>query len=197
MKFIIGVGNPGKTYVKTRHNVGFNAVHALSARLKADSSPRWKKREELKAEVCSAEDALLIKPSTFVNNTSQTVLAIVQKYHPTAKDFLVICDDVNLTFGKLRLRESGSAGGHHGLESIIGALGSEEFSRLRIGVGNDKMPQDLVKFVLEKFSREEEKEINKILEKVVSICESWMKEGSRAALNRLSQLQSMNKESLE
>src|SRR3989338_4089743 len=142
MKFIIGIGNPGKKYQGTRHNTGFRALDRLEGKI--------------------GGDAMLIRPDTFVNNTGEAVSALVKKYDPKAADILVVCDDVNLDFGKLRLRASGSAGGHHGLESVIAALGSEGFARLRIGVRNERMPEDLTGFVLGKFSNEEEKEVGGI-----------------------------------
>ncbi len=188
VKFIIGIGNPGKKYEHTRHNIGFVSLDALAEHLSGSSG--WKETPELKAETHAAGDVFLVKPSTFVNETGQTLKAIEGKYHPDLKDMLVVCDDVNLQFGKLRLRDSGSAGGHHGLESIIASLGSEDFPRLRIGVGVPEMPKDLEGFVLEKFSGEESKKIAGLSEKAVLICESWIKEGFQAAQGRLSQLQS-------
>jgi PTH1 family peptidyl-tRNA hydrolase len=111
-----------------------------------------------------------------------------------APEALVVCDDVNLDFGKLRLRASGSAGGHHGLESVIEVLGTEDFPRLRIGVKNENMPKDLAGFVLERFSGPEKKELPKILENAASVCEAWINEGFDAAVNRLSRLQSIRGE---
>ncbi len=188
MKFIIGIGNPGKKYEHTRHNIGFVSMDVLIKHLSGSLS--WKETSELKAEVHAADDIFLVKPSTFVNHTGEVLKAIEGKYHPGLKDILVVCDDVNLRFGKLRLRDSGSAGGHHGLESAIEALGSEDFPRLRIGVGTEELPKDLEGFVLEKFSGEESKKVGAISEKAVLICESWIKEGFQAAQGRLSQLQS-------
>ena len=190
MKFVIGIGNPGKKYEHTRHNIGFVSMDALVKRL--SGSPDWKETLELKAETHATDDIFLVKPSTFVNHTGEVLKAIEGKYHPDLKDILVVSDDVNLRFGKLRLRDSGSAGGHHGLESIIASLGSEDFPRLRIGVGIEEMPKDLEGFVLEKFSGEESKKIAGLSEKAVFICESWIKEGFQAAQGRLSQLQSVN-----
>ena len=135
MKFVIGVGNPDKIYDKTRHNVGFAIVDCLFGMITR------------KAEV------LLVKPRTYVNRTGDAVLSLLKKHPKSApKDFMLVCDDVNLAFGKMRLRESGSSGGHHGLESVIQAFNSEDFTRLRFGVGHEKMPADLTGFVLEKFS---------------------------------------------
>ena len=130
---------------------------------------------------------MLIRPDTFVNNTGEAVSALVKKYDPKAADILVVCDDVNLDFGKLRLRASGSAGGHHGLESVIASLGSGDFPRLRVGVRKPDMPRDLAGFVLEKFSQEEEGRIGAILDGAASVCVSWAREGFEAAMNRLSQ----------
>ena len=188
VKFIIGIGNPGKKYEHTRHNIGFVSMDALIKHL--SGSQNWKETPELKAEAHAGDDIFLVKPSTFVNHTGETLKAIEGKYHPALKDILVVCDDVNLRFGKLRLRDSGSAGGHHGLESAIEALGSEDFPRLRIGVGAEEMPKDLEGFVLEQFSGEESKKIAGLSEKTVLICESWIGESFQAAQGRLSQLQS-------
>ena len=191
MKFIIGIGNPGRKYLFTRHNVGFWAVTVLATRLKSDSwaLPDWKKDSSLKAEIVGGTGFFLVKPQTFVNNVGETISALIREYRPLSQDMLLVCDDVNLEFGKLRLRASGSAGGHHGLESAISAIGSEDFSRLRVGVGNEQMPEDVTGYVLEKFSSEELKTMEKILEKVGFICTDWIQNGFSSAVNRLSRLQ--------
>ena len=126
-----------------------------------------------------------------MNLTGESASAILREYKASSQDFLFLCDDVNLMFGKLRLRSSGSAGGHHGLEDIIGHFDSQDFPRLRLGIRTEKMPKDLTGFVLEKFSPEEKEKLKEILEKAVSICESWLKEGFEAAQNKLSRLQSI------
>ena len=189
MKFIVGIGNPGKQYDGTRHNIGFMAVEAMN---KGGLAVQWTAKDKLKAQIAKTGDqALLMKPSTFVNLSGQCVAITAKKYQSAPKDFLIVCDDVNLAFGKIRFRESGSAGGHHGLESIIESLGSDEFPRLRIGVGNEIMPKDLASFVLEKFLAEEKKELPKILEKAVLVCEAWEKKGFESARDLLSRLQSV------
>ena len=172
MKFIVGIGNPGKKYEGTRHNVGFRVLDRLARK--------------------KMQGVLLIKPDTFVNNTGEVVAAVVKKRAASPADFLFVCDDVNLAFGKLRLRDSGSAGGHHGLESVIAVLGSEDFARLRIGVGSEDMPKDdLTDYVLGKFGTEEEKALGGILDKAAAVCESWVNEGFGGATNCLSRLQSI------
>ena len=192
MKFVIGIGNPGKAYEKTRHNVGFEVLHSLGRRLHPDSYTifQWNEDKRLRAQIKIHKNVVLLRPQVFVNNTGGTVSAISEKYHSKPHDILVVCDDVNLEFGKLRLRESGSAGGHHGLESIIEHLSSNGFPRLRVGVGNNKMPKDLTSFVLEEFSAAEKKKFSDISEKAVLVCETWIKEGFESARNLLSRLQS-------
>ena len=193
MKFIIGIGNEDKRYEETRHNIGFKVVNWIQAHRKPVShAVRWSEKEDLKAFIARLdEDHFLIKSKLFVNNTGGTV-SMIRERNPSAKpsDYLFVCDDVNLRFGKMRLRASGSAGGHHGLESVIQALGTE-FPRLRIGVGNESMPKDdLTSFVLARFTAQEEKELGGIFEKAASVCESWMNEGFDSAMNCLSRLQS-------
>ena len=189
MKFIIGIGNPEKKYEGTRHNVGFAAVDRIAAKV------LWKKDKVLNSWAARTDaDIFLVKPETFVNRTGQAASLIVEKHGAGPGDILVLSDDVNLDFGKLRLREKGSAGGHHGLESIIEALGGDDFPRLRIGVRNARMPkEDLAPFVLQKFTAGEAKDLKDILNKVALVCESWANEGFKAAMNVLSRLQSVKK----
>ena len=187
MKFIIGIGNPGKKYDGTRHNVGFQVLDRLAGR--HASLRGWKEVRKLQAITLEMDQAALVKPMTFVNLTGECLVKIVEEYHPKVQDILLVSDDVNLDFGKLRIRESGSAGGHHGLESVIAALNTEDFPRLRFGVRNAQMPKDLNAYVLEKFGRDEAKEAEAILDRAVLVCESWMNEGFESAVQRLSQLQ--------
>lgn len=192
MKYIIGIGNPGKKYQNTRHNIGFDVVLWLGKRVGAGLKPvRWEENKVLKADIFESESALFIKPLTFVNKTGDVVSAILKRNGAKPQDFLILCDDVNLEFGKIRLRSSGSAGGHHGLESVIEALGSEDFSRLRIGVGTSEMPVDLTGYVLEKFSSAELKKTGEIIEKASQVGEAWITSGFEQALNQLSRLQSV------
>ncbi len=176
MKYIVGIGNPGEKYKRTRHNVGFAAVDAVKKAV--DPGPK---------------ELLLVKPSTFVNNTGRAVRLLMERSRFKKQDLLVVCDDVNLPFGKLRLRGSGSAGGHRGLASVIEALGAEDFPRLRIGVGNETMPRDLAGFVLERFDREEEKQLKLILEQVVLVCDHWIKNGLRSAMDAMSRIHSVKR----
>lgn len=174
MKFIVGIGNPGAPYKNTRHNAGFLAVDTLG---KSKLDPK---------------KILLVKPETFVNRTGDAVRRLKDRPRFKNQDLLVICDDVNLPFGKLRLRARGRSGGHHGLESVIEAIGPD-FTRLRIGVGHEPLPEDLAGFVLEPFSREEGQALKTILANVVSVCNAWAENGLESALDTLGRLQTKNK----
>ena len=193
MKFIIGIGNPEAKYRETRHNIGFRVADGLASNWSGRTAGKisWRHEDALKADVHKPqEDVLILKPRTYVNLTGRTALQLKDRFSAKPADVLVVCDDVNLVFGKLRLRASGSAGGHHGLEDVIKELGSEEFPRLRIGVRNEETPPDLTDFVLGRFGQAEEKILPEILNKVSSVCKAWALEGYGAAEKILSQLQS-------
>lgn len=188
MKFIVGIGNPEERYNRTRHNVGFKVLDALCRKY----SGEWHGKKALKSQVCKLDEAVLVKPETYVNNTGDAAGLFMKKHGASPADFLFVCDDVNLMLGKLRLRESGSAGGHHGLESVIRAFGCEDFPRLRVGVGSEKMPKDdLTDFVLGAFEPGEKKVLTAVLERTVSVCEAWLKEGFGPARDELSKVQSI------
>ena len=194
MKFIVGVGNPDKKYDRTRHNIGFSVVDALAVQ---GRSQKWVTDTKLKTILAKRPTNFLAKPQTYVNRTGESIRAIVKEHGLKPCDLLIVCDDVNIAFGKLRLRASGSAGGHHGLESIIESLGSDEFARLRIGVGNENMPEDLAVFVLGKFSAGEKKELGRVIEKAVLVCEAWETKGFESARDCLSRLQSVKEKGEE
>lgn len=155
MKLVIGLGNPGKEYEKTRHNIGFRIVEALS---------------EL------GNDVTVLKPMEFMNNSGKAVAKEVKFYKldPT-KDILVVSDDKDMIFGKLRERSEGSAGGHNGLKSIIEHLGTENFHRLKFGVGHEdqKIPTDA--FVLQNFSKDEEEKLPELIDEAVKKIEAWLR----------------------
>jgi PTH1 family peptidyl-tRNA hydrolase len=172
LKLIVGIGNPGKKYEGTRHNIGFRVVGAIQ-----DSGVRL------------AEGTKLLKPETFVNRTGEAVRQMAKKYRLLQRNILVVCDDVTLDFGKLRLRRAGSAGGHHGLLSVIEGLESEDFPRLRFGIRSAEMPVDLTDFVLGKFSAAEYKRVPALVESAVQVCRSWANEGFEKAQSELGRLQ--------
>lgn len=186
MKCIIGIGNPGKQYEKTRHNVGFCVLDALSECRKKVLT-RWAPNDKLKSLVAHEDETLfLIKPQTFVNLTGEAVNAFVKRYTLTPRDILVVSDDANLDFGKIRIRAEGSDGGHHGLASVILALGSDQFPRLRVGIRNAAMPKVLVDFVLGQFDPEEKKSLQGIIQRAATACGCWADSGYKAAVEFLS-----------
>ena len=155
MKIIFGLGNPGKNYIRNRHNIGYLVLEELAESLDL----KFKKR--IKYLFAESERVLLIKPRTYMNNSGKAVLSVFSKYRNN--DFLVVVDDVNLPFGEIRLRQEGGFGGHNGLRSIGTELGTDQFKRMRIGVGSPES-EELASYVLADFNQEESKKLPQILE---------------------------------
>ena len=152
MKLIVGLGNPGKKYKNTKHNIGFIALDSYAEVNKI----KYKKSVKFVSEIAIHNDAILLKPKTYMNNSGLAVVKAAKYYNVSLEDIVVISDDLNLPFSKIRIRESGSAGGHNGIKSIISNLNSENFKRIRVGIGDNK---DIVMrdFVLSDFSKNEAK----------------------------------------
>ncbi len=189
MKLIVGLGNPGKNYARNRHNVGFQCVNHF-ARLY--SIPFDHRQCQARAGIGKArgEKLLLAKPGTFVNLTGKSVACLVHKHNIPLTDLLVVYDDLDLPLGKVRLRQSGSSGGHKGMNSIISALGSEDFSRIRVGIGRPQvegqsLSEDaIVNYVLSDFSPEEETVIKPVIAKVAEAIDCFLTQGITAAMNK-------------
>jgi len=183
MHLIVGLGNPGRKYAGTRHNVGFEVVDVLAERFKVDweSAPRGV--EALIARD-RAGDILLVKPLTFMNLSGPAVLGLLQFYKIELPDLFVIVDDVNLELGRLRARAAGSAGGHNGLKSIIGALGSHEFARVRVGVGGGEPRRVLADHVLGRFAPEERPIIAEAVTRTADAAELFIDQGIAPVMNR-------------
>lgn len=158
MKLIIGLGNPGTKYAKTRHNIGFMAVDQLAKTQKL----AWKAKRALKSELAMGNEAILLKPQTFMNNSGLAVKAAVKKFNLQPADILIVMDDLDMEAGKLRHRAEGSSGGHRGVQSIIDYLGTSEIKRLKIGIGrSENIEPD--KYVLSNFTGEQLKQIKTAL----------------------------------
>jgi peptidyl-tRNA hydrolase, PTH1 family len=183
MKLIVGLGNPGAKYAGTRHNVGFDTVDLLAKRHGADWATAPKGTEALVAP-WRMGGAIFGKPLTFMNLSGAAVVPLLQFYKVEIGDLLVIVDEVQLETGRLRIRPSGSAGGHNGLKSIIGSLGSEAFSRLRIGVGRGDNRRDLADHVLARFEADERPVIEDAVGRSADAAETFVKDGVAAAMNR-------------
>lgn len=164
MKIVVGLGNPGKNYEETRHNVGFKVLELLFSEEKL--KPKLKKEFNAKIveTVYQGGKAIFVMPLTYMNLSGNAVSMIMKYYNADFDDLLVVVDDVNIPFGNLRLREHGNSGGHNGLKDITEKLGSNKYKRLRIGVGSNN-GQELDQFVLGKFSKAEKKEIALSFEK--------------------------------
>ena len=183
MKLIVGLGNPGPKYAGTRHNAGFDAVDLLARRHGSlwEAAPRGV--EALVAR-WRAEDTVLAKPLTFMNLSGAAILGLLQFYKIDSADLLVIVDEVQLETGRIRIRPSGSAGGHNGLKSVIGSLGSEAFSRLRIGVGRGDNRRDLADHVLARFDQDEAADAERMISRAADAAETFITSGIAAVMNQ-------------
>lgn len=166
IKIIIGLGNPGKKYEKTRHNVGFAVVENL---LERSEEGHWSNDERFSAQVTktniTGKQVILAKPQTFMNDSGESVSKLLNYFKLKPEEAIVVADDINLEIGVLRVRKGGSEGGHKGLASIIEKIG-EDFYRLRVGVGfNEKEPAE--KYVLKQITADEQQEIDKAIDKAV------------------------------
>ncbi len=183
MKLIVGLGNPGRKYENTRHNVGFEVLNVLAGR-HGDGAVKEKFDGRLAEATICGERALLLWPATLMNRSGSSVGPAVEFYKLTLADVLVVCDDFNLPLGKLRFRREGSAGGQKGLADIIRRFGTEELSRLRIGIGPVPDAWEGADFVLGKFTASERKEIDEAIARAADGVERWVAEGIGAAMNQ-------------
>jgi peptidyl-tRNA hydrolase, PTH1 family len=181
MKLVVGLGNPGRPYAGTRHNVGFEVLHLLAERHRLD----W---ESAPADALIAKwrlaSVLLAKPLTFMNLSGPAIADLLRFYKIDLPDLFVVMDDVNLELGRLRARPTGSAGGHNGLKSIIAAFGTEDFARLRIGVGRGDARRDLADHVLAKFDPEERTIVAETVGRSADAVELFVAEGIGPVMNR-------------
>jgi len=182
-RLIVGLGNPGGRYVGTRHNVGFEAVRHLSERHGVLLRRSRLRAAEGCGEIAGVRVAL-VQPHTYMNLSGRCVVRAVRAYGIELERLLVICDDVNLPPGRLRARRAGSAGGHNGLASIIQVLGTDEFARLRIGIGEPPPWSDRVAYVLERFAGDEIETVQDAIQRAADAAEAWVAEGIEEAMNR-------------
>jgi peptidyl-tRNA hydrolase, PTH1 family len=182
MKLIVGLGNPGSSYQGTRHNIGFEVLAELALRWQAER-PKLRFEANVSESNRDGEKVLLAAPQTFMNVSGRSVQQIVKFFQIPLHDVLVICDDMNLKVGQLRMRASGSAGGQKGLLSIIQVCGTEQIPRLRVGIGRPPAQMDVTNFVLSKFRKEELPDVDDAVRRGASGVELWMKQGISAAMN--------------
>ncbi len=182
MKLIVGLGNPGKEYAGTRHNIGFELVDALASahKIKADQK---QDRALVGRGSVDGQAMLIAKPQTFMNDSGLAVAALVRRHALALPDLLVVMDDTHLPPGRLRFRGQGSSGGHNGLKSIANQLATQEWARLRIGVG-EPPPGLQVDWVLGRFARADRKLMDDALIVALGAVEVWLREGIEPAMNR-------------
>ena len=186
MKVIAGLGNPGAEYANTPHSIGFEVVDALACAIGATWKSSSSFNGELAAGMLGGVKVMLVKPTTFMNLSGNCV-APVLKYHnaKVAEDLLVVSDDIDLPVGKMRIRKGGSAGGHNGLRSVIERTGSQDFLRLRVGVGRDARNRaNVVGHVLGKFSPDDRKVMDEVVVEAVKAVEAIELNGTEIAMNR-------------
>jgi PTH1 family peptidyl-tRNA hydrolase len=178
MRVIVGLGNPGREYRETRHNVGFMVVdeiarrHNLTLAMAPSQIP-----DAMIAKKFGGDAVLVAKPLTFMNNSGEAVAALARYYDVPIGDLLVVIDEVALPFGRLRARARGSAGGHNGLKSVIAQLGTTEFARLRLGVGRGDARRDLADHVLSKFEADERSALGEFIARAADAAEMFAAEG--------------------
>lgn len=183
MKLIVGLGNPGRKYDGTRHNVGFEVLDRLAQRF-GDGATKEKFEGRVQEAKIGSERALLLWPQTFMNRSGESVRAAFEFYKLELAELLVICDDFNLPLGKLRFRREGSAGGQNGLDDIIRQLGSGTFGRLRLGIGPVPEAWDRADFVLGRFEAAERDTIEAAIAEAAIGVECWVSDGAQVAMNR-------------
>lgn len=184
MMLVVGLGNPGSLYTKTRHNVGFLVIDRLAVELGLTG---WRlKCKALVAEVCLQEQkVILAKPQTYMNNSGEAVKPLLRWYGLDLTELMVICDDLDLPLGRIRIRKRGGDGGHRGLKSIIEALGNNEFTRLRIGIGRPQNTEvDPVQWVLGRISTAEVSVLSESLARAAQAVRVIINEGIEKAMNQ-------------
>ncbi|MBN2369244.1 MAG: aminoacyl-tRNA hydrolase [Vicinamibacteria bacterium] len=183
MRLVVGLGNPGERYRRTRHNIGFMVVDALASRAAAG---RWRTEHEawVAEAVFDDEKLLLVKPQTYMNRSGAAVAPLLDGHGGGLMDLLVVVDDVALPLTTLRIRSRGSHGGHNGLRSIVDTLGADEFARLRIGVRRGDLPEDLAEYVLSPFEEEEVLIVQEVVGRAADAVECILLDGVQAAMNR-------------
>lgn len=195
MRLIVGLGNPGLFYSGSRHNIGFQAIKALAKKYRV--SLRKESRIAALSGRCSmdGQEVILAMPLTFMNCSGQAVSSLVKKYRIESGDILIICDDLDLDLGRLKIKLRGSSAGHKGIQSIIDSLSSAEFARLRLGIGRPQGSKpDISEFVLSGFTKREARTKDKIVEDACNCSLAWVSVGCAKAMNIFNKKQKAGKQ---
>lgn len=187
MKLIVGLGNPGREYAETRHNVGWRVTEVLAAR---NGAPGWREKSQAAVTEFTAggQKVVLVRPLTYMNLSGLAVRQMTDFWKVPSADLLVVMDDLALDVGRIRLRADGSAGGHNGLASILTHLGHDQVARLRVGIGPAPAVQEHATFVLAPFRSHEQPLIAEAIERAADATECWITKGLAEAMNRFNRV---------
>lgn len=186
MKIIVGLGNPGKKFVKTRHNLGFRILNNFRKRNKFSN---WKEKKKLKAKISEKKigkkKIILAKPQTFMNDSGKSVKVLTKTYHLNPDSLIVIHDDLDIPLGKMKISKGRSSAGHKGVQSIIDELGTKDFVRFRIGISPINNEQQIMgnMFVLQKFTKKEEKILKEVAKRACQLLKRIIREGLEKAMS--------------
>ncbi|MCA8994459.1 MAG: aminoacyl-tRNA hydrolase [Planctomycetaceae bacterium] len=188
MRLVVGLGNPGSKYDGTRHNIGFDAILRLA---ESELAGRWKSQFEGQVTEVGfgADKTILLAPHTYMNLSGRSVKSAVQFYKLFPEEVLVICDDMNLPLGKLRMKAGGSGGGQKGLQNILEQLGTQQVPRLRLGIGRPSEGLDPANYVLKRFSQSELDTVDVLLNQAVQATRTWVTDGIVTAMNKFNSSQ--------
>ncbi|CDQ21779.1 peptidyl-tRNA hydrolase [Halobacillus karajensis] len=182
MKCIVGLGNPGKKYEDTRHNIGFRVIDELASRNHWSLSQK-KFNGLFTMERLNGDKVVLLKPQTYMNLSGESLRPLMDFYDIEVGDVLVVYDDLDLPPGKIRLRKKGGHGGHNGIRNIIDQLGTKEFKRLRVGVGRPEGSKTVIDHVLGSFNKEEQEPVTESVDFAVKACEAWLGQTFNEVMN--------------
>jgi PTH1 family peptidyl-tRNA hydrolase len=185
MKVIAGLGNPGAEYANTPHSIGFEVVDAVAKAIDAS----WKRSSSFKGEIATAvvdgQKVMLVKPQTFMNLSGECIAPVLKYHNATAADLVVVSDDIDLPTGKLRIRKGGSAGGHNGLKSVIEKVGTQDFIRLRLGVGREgRSRSSVIGHVLGKFTAADRTVMDEVVAEAKNVVGTLFAENVETVMNR-------------
>jgi PTH1 family peptidyl-tRNA hydrolase len=187
LKVVVGLGNPGSQYAGTRHNIGWLVMDRLAEWAGWTGKGRQRDSSNVATGRFRGLDLTLVKPLTFMNDSGRAVRKVLARENAPLADILIVADDFSLPFGKLRFREGGGAGGHNGLRSIIEELGTEKFSRLRVGIGEPD--QSAIDHVLTRFAPDEQQRLDELLDAAADAVEAWARDGTSKAANRFNKFE--------
>lgn len=182
MKVIVGLGNPGRQYERTRHNIGFAAIDYIAGKNQIEISSK-KHKALIGSGYLGGQKVLLVKPQTFMNLSGESLRGVMDFYKLEPSDFIVIFDDISLDVGQLRIRRKGSAGGHNGIKDLIKQLGTQKFVRIKVGVGAKPQGWDLADHVLGRFDTQQRKLVDEAQERAAKAVEMILSRGTDAAMN--------------